>query len=112
MEDVKTVEPKTLGIPPAKNGPLQVLQFVGLERGEADAVAVASAASRIAWPQPISKAGQGLRYANLSAALRDFLKALVYNCEPGPERSTAISRAREAKMWADAAIELETIVPE
>lgn len=50
---------------------------------------------------------QAARHSNLSHALADFLQMIVASCPPGPERSTAISRAREAKMWASAAIAME-----
>ena len=32
---------------------------------------------------------------------------VVETCPPGSERSTAISRIREGKMWASAAVALE-----
>jgi len=51
--------------------------------------------------------GQADRHAAIAEALADFLVILIENAPPGPERSTAISRAREAKMWASAAIALE-----
>ena len=50
---------------------------------------------------------QGERHGRLSHALANLLQEIVNVCPPGPERSTAISRAREAKMWASAAIALE-----
>jgi hypothetical protein len=52
-------------------------------------------------------ADQAQRHRELSEALEAFLVAVAVNTPPGPERSTAISRAREAKMWASAAIALE-----
>lgn len=50
---------------------------------------------------------QAERHQNLAASLETFLLVLVMNAPAGPERSTAISRAREAKFWASAAIALE-----
>lgn len=50
---------------------------------------------------------QATRHQNLSQALANFLQMIVASCPPGPERSTAISRAREAKFWASAAIAME-----
>lgn len=51
--------------------------------------------------------GQGERYQKLVDAQVDYLVAIVANCPPGQQRSTALSRAIEAKMWASAAIGLE-----
>lgn len=95
-------EPKTFGIPPANQGPLQVLQFHegpwSFEVGVA-----ADEISRYHGPNE----GQATRHKALSFALKSFLSEIVTSAPPGPERSTAISRAREAKMWASAAIALE-----
>jgi hypothetical protein len=45
----------------------------------------------------------------LAQALRAFLIAIASNTTPGPERSTAIAKAREAKFWAVAGISLEGV---
>jgi hypothetical protein len=50
---------------------------------------------------------QKSRYNRLTEAAAYFIATLVDVTEPGPERSTAISRAREAKVWAAGAIALE-----
>lgn len=98
-------EEKTLGIKPAERGALQVLQFANCEAG-INPLSVATAAKEIAnYHAPVGS--QAARHQGLSDALSDFLLTLVTFAPPGPERSTAISRAREAKMWASAAIALE-----
>lgn len=97
-------EEKTLGIKPAERGALQVLQFASYDT--TNPVSVAVAAKEIAnYHAPVGN--QAARHQGLSDALSDFLLVLVTFAPPGPERSTAISRAREAKMWASAAIALE-----
>lgn len=105
-------EPKTAGIAPAKQGALAVLQFARptLESGHEELTAIESAADEVAHyhaPSGDQAARQAARHKNLSASLSRFLKDIVHYCPPGPERSTAISRAREAKMWASAAVALE-----
>lgn len=47
------------------------------------------------------------RHLKLAEAASVFLAAIVANTRIGPERSTAIARAREAKMWASASIAME-----
>jgi len=98
-----TEQPKTLGIPPASRGALQTLQFNPTACSGSELL---SACATIATYQK-PEGDQVARHANLSASLAAFLHAIVTNAPPGPERSTAISRAREAKMWASAAIALE-----
>jgi len=93
--------PLTAGIRPATEGPLQVLQFAS-----GAGAAIQEAAEEIA-RYHIPTEDTQYQYRNLERALTDFLTCIVRNCPPGPERSTAISRAREAKMWAAAAISLE-----
>lgn len=102
-------QPKTAGIAPAQAGALAVLQFherYGDEVAVGHVQRVQEAAREVATyhaPTP----DQARRHGNLSDAAAAFLEALVANCPPGPERSTAISRAREAKFWASAAVALE-----
>lgn len=99
-------EPKTAGIPPATRGALQVLQFATPDNADMDPERVAWAAHEVAtYHAPVGD--QAERHKMLSAALAEFLSVMVAMAPPGPERSTAISRAREAKMWASAAIALE-----
>jgi hypothetical protein len=96
--------PKTAGIVPAQRGPLSVLQF----SDGSDHDAVVDAAGEVAFDniQPMTT-DQDHRLNRLARATQDFLTALVSLVRPGPERSTAISRAREAKMWGAVAIALE-----
>jgi hypothetical protein len=98
-------KPKTLGIQPAQAGALQVLQFNPLH---ANSSALQQAALEIA-SYHAPRGDQAERHSNLAAALADFLATIAVNAPPGPERSTAISRAREAKMWASAAVALEDL---
>ena len=105
--------PKTAGIPPAKTGALAVLQFATNATPEApwpDATgeAIEKAADDVATYHAPTE-DQARRHANLSTAVASFLFAVVHNCPPGPERSTAISHIRTAKMWASAAVALEGV---
>lgn len=106
-------EPKTAGIPPATgrftwgaDAPLAVLQFADVIKTSIPTDQIRAAAREVSIYHP-PVGNQAQRHAQLSGALEAFLTLLVLNCPPGPERSTAISRAREAKMWASAAIALE-----
>lgn len=47
---------------------------------------------------------QPARYEQLRGRGRDLAALIMVNCPPGPERSTAIAKVREAVMWANAAI--------
>jgi hypothetical protein len=49
---------------------------------------------------------QAIRHNSLNVAFAECLKALVLNTAPGSERSTAISRLREARMWANMSVAL------
>lgn len=98
-------EVKTLGIPPAKQGALQILQFTPAKMGGGDILQAAQ--DVIGYKKPTED--QAVRHKELAEAAAFFLTALVHACPPGPERSTAISRLREAKMWASAAVALEGI---
>jgi len=100
-------------------GPLEVLQQQRLvpadgrmptdaDRTAAEAVAVAAAA--IAYYVPPTTLEQHA-HRSLSRALMTFLVEIVRNTPPGPERSTAIARAREAKLWASAAVALQRAQP-
>jgi hypothetical protein len=103
---------KTAGIAPAKTGnlnvlgALNVLQFTTPADADTMPGAVMKAANEVSVYHP-PVGDQAARHGNLSQALETFLVCVVANCPPGPERSTAISRAREAKMWASAAVALE-----
>ncbi len=50
---------------------------------------------------------EGFAHQALSRALTEFLVAIVGSCPPGPERSSAIANAREAKAWASAAVAMQ-----
>jgi hypothetical protein len=99
--------PATLGIPPAKEGPLKVVQFNPRGAGGTylfDAVReIMCGCGR----DLLLDEGQRGRLSALEEAAAHFVVALANCTPPGPERSTAISRAREAKMWGSAAIALE-----
>jgi hypothetical protein len=98
-------EPMTRGIAPATGGALAVLQHEPLHGGGSH---VQEAAREIASYHAMDPDGdQANRLTSLAVALADFLEDIVRLSPPGPERSTAISRAREAKFWASAAIALE-----
>lgn len=98
--------PKTLGIPPASKGALQVLQFTpaGAHQRRANEVELQQlydAANQVAGQHEV------LLGPSIEQALAQFLVAIIEHAPPGPERSTAISRAREAAMWAQDAIRME-----
>lgn len=95
--------PATLGIPPSTKGPLQLLQFNPLHMGGTE---LEAAADEIVAFHAVDE-DQRLRLRYLEQAAARFLQVLSTYAPPGPERSTAISRAREAKMWGSAAIALE-----
>lgn len=97
--------PKTAGIPPAQSGALSILQFTqpGMRSPQENVSAAANTIST--YQTPTELAAQ--RHAAIGAATEAFLVAIVDNCPPGPERSTAISRIREGRMWANAGVALE-----
>lgn len=99
-------EPKTAGINPAHRGALQVLQFHAPAAGLDARDAIRAAAREISTYHQLD-AAQRVLVDHLQKALEEFLIAIVMTCPSGPERSTAISRAREAKFWAAAGIALE-----
>lgn len=105
--------PKTAGIAPAQKGALSVLQFTpnpNLAAPWPDSVsdAVSKAATEVAtYHAPTGN--QAERHSRLSQATAAFLMTVVECCPAGPERSTAISRIREGKMWASAAVALEGV---
>lgn len=96
----------TLGIPRAQSGALQVLQSARPEGVASISNAVAAAADEISAYHQLD-AAQRICVKHLQDALSAFLQTIVLCCPPGPERSTAISRAREAKMWGAVGIALE-----
>lgn len=104
-DDAKPATPGIYG-GPVWNTPLAVLEYADRECQRTPLEEVRAAAREVSIYQPPSD-DQAFRHAALSVALETFLTALVQNCPPGPERSAAISRARDAKMWASAAIALE-----
>lgn len=102
-------EPKTLGILPAKTGALAVLQFSPTaESQDFNYEGVREASLEVA-TYHAPKGSQAARHGTLTTALAAFLEDIIKSAPPGPERSTAISRAREAKMWASAAVALEDV---
>lgn len=94
-----------LGEKKSQTGALNVLQFsrVGVEY---DPEAVRKAATEVVSYHAVHP-GQLQRLTRVADAAATLLVHIVETCPPGPERSTAISRLREAKMWASAAISLE-----
>lgn len=44
------------------------------------------------------------RYGTIRAAGLTFAEEIAESCPPSPERSTALTKIREAVMWANAAI--------
>jgi hypothetical protein len=113
---------ETRGIAPAAPGtPLHTLQFASpgsaerLDRIVEDTIDIRNAnrerlyraARAIASPGPLRTKGQEVRRQRIEYGLTDFLALLVETAPPGPERSTAISRARESAFWALAAIDQE-----
>jgi hypothetical protein len=99
-------EPKTAGIPPASEDPLKALQFANRPLNPNDLEKVRAGAWEVS-NYHVPSEDQKARLLAMSRALESFLLVLVENCPSGPERSTAISRAREAKFWGAAAISLE-----
>lgn len=97
----------TPGIPRAQAGALQVLQSANFTFPANQYRGVVEAAAREISGYHAVGTGQAERLKALECGLATFLAELVYNCPPGSERSTAISRAREAKFWGAAAIALE-----
>lgn len=98
-------QPKTAGIAPANKGALSVLQFTqpGARSPQEDVEAAAQTVCT--YQRPTEQAVQ--RHAAIARATADLMVVIVDNCPPGPERSTAISRLREARMWANAGVALE-----
>lgn len=91
MDDTKVGT--TAGIAPAQKGALSILQF---EAHRGGGTHVKDAALEVAsYHAPTGD--QAKRHMDLSTALATFLEAIVATVPSGPERSTAISRAREAK---------------
>jgi hypothetical protein len=90
--------------------PLQLLQQVSrvMASTEEGGGLVGKAAHSVAtYHKPVGT--QATRHQVLQEALVDFLAVLVQMAPSGPERSTAIARAREAKFWASAAVALEEV---
>lgn len=52
------------------------------------------------------KGDQTVRYGKINEAQKDFLKAVLKYAPPSRERSLAITKMQEARMWANAAIAL------
>lgn len=103
--------PATKGIPRAENKPGQrALLMLQSSPNRLDDHDLHERVAEAAWEVSTYHAPVGdqvSRHLNLSAAVANFLVSIVENVPAGPERSTAISRAREAKMWASAGVALE-----
>ena len=50
---------------------------------------------------------QASRHEILAEAAKAFIATIISMVDPSPDRSQAISKAREAKMWASAALSQE-----
>lgn len=90
---------------PAKAGPLACLQFN--PRGASGSALYEDALGLTSYKSPTGS--QPERHQRLAQAAASFLAVIAEATPSGPERSTAISRAREAKFWASAAIALEAV---
>lgn len=97
--------PKTAGIAPAKGGALAVLQFTKPGARSLEERVEEAALTICTYQKPTEQAIK--RHAAIAEATSALLVVIVDNCPAGPERSTAISRAREARMWANAGVALE-----
>jgi hypothetical protein len=102
--------PATLGIAPATEGPLTVLQFTPPGFGSANGPLGGIVVKDNVVHSRVSAAAETIAFGDLDASLKhlgyglaQLLVRIVDSAPPGPERSTAISRAREAAMWARAA---------
>lgn len=108
MEDQKpSPAAPAAGVNPSWNrGSLNVLQFADVRKLPDTAQTVEIAAAEVSSYHAVTLE-QSVRLKSLELGLANFLVTLVACCPPGAERSSAISRAREAKMWAASAIALE-----
>jgi hypothetical protein len=88
----------------APKSPVEVVQRA--KAGEVDPAEVADAINHLVTYHAPDGDQKG-RLKELQDATSDFILTILAMADPSPERSTAISRAREAKMWASAAIVLE-----
>lgn len=117
---VPPVAEKTPGGHDATSGAMLVLQFGSYIRegndnrrdckpdpvSHAERAVLHKAVNEVSSPHEVSHA-QKMRLQSVGIALSHFLAILVESCPPGPERSTAINRALEAKMWGSLSIALE-----
>lgn len=47
------------------------------------------------------------RHTDLAEAAARFIERILHTAPPSPERTIAVQRVREAKMWASAAVAME-----
>ena len=107
------VEPSTRGIEPAQSGALRTLQqeplqpgAAGLYQGGEIRTGLYDAALAVnTYQRPTED--QAARHKAIGEAAASFTVAVCMLTPPGPERSTALSRIREARAWANAAVALE-----
>ncbi len=55
----------------------------------------------------ISKPDAEPEFKAIAQGCEDFLITILKNCPPCADRTTALNRVREARMWANSAIALE-----
>lgn len=97
----------TGGMNAFRQPPLDVLNYTPCVAQLPPQPDIRAAAAEVARYHPPTK-GQAERHQMLASSAAEFLERIVLLAPPGPERTTAIERAREAKMWASAAIALES----
>ena len=55
------------------------------------------------------KPGQKARYNGLKFPVRELAHSILENCPDGRERSLALTKLQECRMWANASIALEDV---
>lgn len=105
---IRYQEPVDFGGAEKRTSPARAIDVLVATRAETfDAVEVHRAASEVAHAHPVRTDSQAVRLEFLTNNLAAFLESIVANTRPGPERSQAIARAREALFWAAAAVSME-----
>jgi hypothetical protein len=97
------VKSETPGIAPAQEGALKIVQQNPVNAGSSELMEACATLNTYQRPTE----DQARRHGLIGEAAAQFLYAVVTLSPKGPERSTAISRIREARAWANAAIALE-----
>ena len=103
MPENEAVPSLTKGIAPAQPGALHEVQQNAVG---ADSSSLGAACLTLNTYQRPSE-DQAKRHEALGKAAAEYMHAVVTLSPPGPERSTAISRIREARAWANAAVAME-----